>query len=151
MYSCFRAFNDTVLQTFLRNYTGTLGHGRGVTYLATLTLICAAVYVYRRSTLKRLNLLPSGPMRRLCRSQCAAYRFDERLRQILKAPTGGKILSALIVTFEFWLPALLGVLLCRRDANRDQNTQRQFRTASSTAMQHVANLPQIKQAIERAV
>jgi hypothetical protein len=92
MYSCFRAFNDTVLQTFLRNYAGTWGMVDGVTYLATLTLICVAVYVYQAQPAQTVNLLPSGTYAAFVpQANERLIALNERLRQILKAPTGGKI------------------------------------------------------------
>jgi len=92
MYSCFKAFNDTVLQTFLGNYAGTWGMVDGVTYLATLTLICAAVYVYQAQHAQTVNLLPSGTYAAFVpQANARLTALNERLRQILKAPTGGKI------------------------------------------------------------
>lgn len=92
MYSCFRAFNDTVLQTFLGNYAGTWSMVDGVTYLATLTLICVAVYVYQAQQAKAINLLPGGAYAAFVpQANARLTALNERLRQILKAPTGGKI------------------------------------------------------------
>jgi len=58
LYSCFRAFNDTVLQTYLDDYTQTWSLVDGVTYLATLVLIAGAVYVLQPHTTLRAELLP---------------------------------------------------------------------------------------------
>jgi hypothetical protein len=92
LYSCFRAFNDTVLQTLLRNYTGTWSMVDGVTYLATLTLICVAVYVYQAQQAQTVNLLPSGTYGAFVpQANARLNALNERLREILKAPTGGKI------------------------------------------------------------
>jgi len=92
LYSCFRAFNDTVLQTFLRNYAGTWGVVDGVTYLATLTLICVAVYVYQAQQTQTVNLLPSGTYAAFVpQANARLIALNDRLREILKAQTGGKI------------------------------------------------------------
>jgi len=92
LYSCFRAFNDTVLQTFLRNYAGTWTVIDGVTYLATLTLICMAVYVYRAQPAQAVNLLPSGTYAAFVpQANARLTALNERLRRILKVPSGGKI------------------------------------------------------------
>jgi len=92
LYSCFRAFNDTVLQTFLMNYSGTWSVIDGVTYLATLTLICVAVYVYQAQQAQTVNLLPSETYAAFVpQANARLIALNERLRLILKAPTGGKI------------------------------------------------------------
>jgi len=92
MYSCLRAFNDTVLQTFLRNYVKTWGVVDGVTYVSTLTLICAAVYVYQAQPAQTVNLLPSGTYAAFVpQANERLIALNEHLSRILKGPTGGKV------------------------------------------------------------
>jgi len=92
MYSCFRAFNDAVLQTFLKNYAGTWSVVDGVTYVATLTLIGSAVYVYRAQPAPKVNLFPSGAYAEFVpRANERLAALNERLGQLLKHRPGGKI------------------------------------------------------------
>ncbi len=92
MYSCFRAFNDTILQTFLKNYAATWSIIDGLTYLATLTLIGGAVVVYRKAQASEPALLPSGMYAAVIpQANDRLVNLNERLRQMLKPRIGGKI------------------------------------------------------------
>src|SRR5256885_970799 len=92
MYSCFRAFNDTILQTFLKNYAATWSVIDGLTYLATLTLIGGAVVVYQKAQASEPALLPSGTYAAVIpQATDRLVNLNERLRQMLKPRIGGKI------------------------------------------------------------
>jgi hypothetical protein len=91
LYSCFRAFNDTVLQTFLGNYAGTWSIVDGVTYLATLTLIGSAVYVLGSQRARPVNLLPAETYAEFMpQANARLMALNERLRHLLKPQSGGK-------------------------------------------------------------
>jgi hypothetical protein len=92
LYSTFRAFNDTFLQSFFRNYAATWSLVDQITYLATLILIASAVYVLQSYPTSRINLLPRQAYTDfipVANERLAA--LNHRLSQLLKSETGGKV------------------------------------------------------------
>ncbi len=59
LYSCFRALNDAVLQKFLRDYSNAWTLFDEVTYVATLVLIAAAVFLLHRLPRQKVTMLPA--------------------------------------------------------------------------------------------
>jgi hypothetical protein len=92
LYSCFRAFNDFILQKFLRSYATTWNLVDQVTYVATLVLIGSAIYVLRERPARKINLLPRsayGEIVPLANDRLAA--LNERLNELLKSSAAGKV------------------------------------------------------------
>lgn len=91
LYSIFRAFNDSVLQTFVRNYSNTWNVVDEVTYIATLTLLGSAVYVLRSEDVRRVVLLPRAAYAELSPQVNERLRtLNERLNQFLNSKEVGK-------------------------------------------------------------
>lgn len=92
LYSCFRTFNDTVLQTFLKSYYATWNLVDEVTYLATLMLIGSAVYALQSRAEQKVVLLPGSVYAEFIpRVNERLIALNERLSQILKLRAPGKI------------------------------------------------------------
>src|SRR5579859_1670543 len=92
LYSCFRAFNDTVLQTFLRNYTGTWSLIDAVTYVATLILVGGAIYVYEPRAARSVSLLPRETYGEFMpQANDRLIALNDRLGQLLKSHARSKI------------------------------------------------------------
>lgn len=86
LYSCFRAFNDTFVQQFLREYSNTWTLVDAVTYIATVTLIGWALYVLHSEPARQINLLPRkvyGQFVPQANERLSA--LNERLNQLLKS------------------------------------------------------------------
>jgi hypothetical protein len=91
LYSIFRAFNDSVLQTFLRNYSNTWNVVDGVTYIATLTLIGSAVYVLRSEDVRKVVLLPRTAYAELAPHVNERLKaLNERLNHLLNSKKAGQ-------------------------------------------------------------
>lgn len=91
LYSCFRSFNDTVLQTFLRNYANTWNLVDEVTYLATLILLGSAVYVLRQDRVSKIVLLPQRTYAELVpQVNERLVALNERLSRLLSSDEAGK-------------------------------------------------------------
>jgi len=91
LYSCFRSFNDSVLQQFLQDYASTWNLVDEVTYLATLVLIGGALYVLRERSVFKVNLLPSGvygEIAALTNDRLAV--LNQRLSELLKSSASRK-------------------------------------------------------------
>jgi hypothetical protein len=92
LYSIFRAFNDSVLQTFLRNYANTWNVVDEVTYIATLTLLGSAVYVFGSEDVRKVVLLPRTAYAELTPQLNEKLKaLDERLNQLLNSKGAGKL------------------------------------------------------------
>ncbi len=84
LYSIFRAFNDLVLQTFLRNYANTWTLVDEVTYFATLVLLGSAIYVWRPESVRKVILLPRTAYAELApKVNQRLEALNERLGQLL--------------------------------------------------------------------
>jgi len=91
LYSIFRAFNDSVLQTFLRNYSNTWNVVDEVTYIATLTLLGSAVYVLRSEDERKVVLLPRTAYAELAPQMNERLKaLNERLNRLLNSKEAGK-------------------------------------------------------------
>ncbi len=92
LYSIFRAFNDLVLQTFLRKYANTWNLVDEVTYIATLTLLGSAVYVLRSETVRKVVLLPRTAYADLAPQMNERLKaLNERLDDLLRSKEAGKL------------------------------------------------------------
>ena len=92
LYSIFRAFNDSVLQTFLRNYANTWNVVDEVTYIATLTLLGSAVYVFGSEEVRKVVLLPQTAYAELTPQVNQRLKaLNERLSQLLNSKGAGKL------------------------------------------------------------
>jgi hypothetical protein len=92
LYSIFRAFNDSVLQTFLRNYSNTWNVVDEVTYIATLTLLGSAVYVLRSEDVRKVVLLPRTAYAELTPQVNERLKaLNERLNRLLNSKEAGKV------------------------------------------------------------
>lgn len=92
LYSLFRAFNDLVLQAFLRSYAGTWNLVDEVTYLATLTLLGAAVYVLDSEAKHRVVLLPASTYSEFVPQVNERLQLlNERLRELVHSKQTGKV------------------------------------------------------------
>jgi len=90
LYSCFRALNDTVLQTLWRNYAGTWTVIDEITYVATLGLIGSAVYVLRPQTDRKIVLLPQTAYLQFAPQVNERLRaLNDRLGQLLRSKETG--------------------------------------------------------------
>jgi hypothetical protein len=91
LYSSFRAFNDTFLQSFFRNYAATWGLVDQITYLATLILIAGAVYALQSHPRSRVNLFPRQTYAEFIpRANERLATLNDRLGQLLRSGTGSK-------------------------------------------------------------
>lgn len=92
LYSIFRAFNDSVLQTFLRNYSNTWNVVDEVTYIATLTLLGSAVYELRSEDVRRVVLLPQTAYAEIAPQVNERLKaLNDRLNQLLNSKRAGKV------------------------------------------------------------
>jgi len=92
LYSIFRAFNDTVLETFLRNYANTWNLVDQVTYIATLTLLGSAVYVLRSENVRKVVLLPRTAYAEFAPQVNERLKaLNERLNRLLNSKEAGKL------------------------------------------------------------
>jgi len=93
LYSCFRAFNDSILQSALRSYSATWNLVDEVTYLATLVLFASAVYALQpRPVQKKVNLLSGDVYSEFIpHVNERLTRLNERLTQLLKSRAADKI------------------------------------------------------------
>lgn len=91
LYSCFRTLNDTVLQTFLRNYAATWNLVDEVTYLATLALLASAVFALQPSAVKKVALLPTAIYAEFIpQVNQRLLALNNRLSELLKSGAPGK-------------------------------------------------------------
>lgn len=92
LYSCFRTFNDTVLQTFLRNYSATWNLVDEVTYLATLVLLASAVFALQPRSVQTVALLPSSVYAEFIpQVNNRLIALNNRLSELLKSEAPDKI------------------------------------------------------------
>ena len=88
LYSCFRALNDAVLQTFLREYSLTWNVVDEVTFLATLVLLTRAAFGLQLSPDRKVVLLPGAVYASLIpQVNKRLSALNERLGQLLKSET----------------------------------------------------------------
>ena len=84
LYSIFRAFNDLVLQTFLRDYANTWNLVDEVTYFATLVLLGSAIYLLRSESVRKVILLPQSAYAELApKVNDRLEALNERLGRLL--------------------------------------------------------------------
>ena len=92
LYSSFRAFNDTFLQTFYRNYSATWSLVDQVAYLVTLMLIASAVYTMQSHPTSRITLLPRQTYSEFIpRVNERLAVLNDRLNQLLGPGTESKL------------------------------------------------------------
>lgn len=92
LYSSFRAFNDTFLQSFSRKYYATWSLVDQVTYLAALLLIASAVYTMQSHPASRINLLPRQTyIEFIPRANERLAALNDRLNQLLRPGTESKL------------------------------------------------------------
>jgi len=91
LYAVFRAFNDLVLQTFLRDYANTWNLVDEVTYILTLILLGSAVYVLRPESVQKAVLLPQAVYTELApQINERLEALNERLGQLLSSKKKGQ-------------------------------------------------------------
>jgi len=91
LYSLFRAFNDLVLQTFLRSYSSNWNLVDETTYLATLLLLGSAVYLLGSMPVPRVVLLPRSAYAEIAPQVSARLSLlNERLSEFLRTKQAGK-------------------------------------------------------------
>jgi len=91
LYSLFRAFNDLVLQSFLRGYASTWNLVDETTYFATLMLLGSAVYLFGSVSIPRVVLLPRSAYAEIAPQINARLSLlNERLSEFLRSKQAGK-------------------------------------------------------------
>lgn len=86
LYSCFRVFNDTFTQKFLREYSSTWNLVDEVTYIATVILIGWALYVLHSQPAREVNLLPRKIYGQFIpQANQRLGSLNDRLNQMLKS------------------------------------------------------------------